>query len=862
MCSVGKKTLSIILMLMMVMSAIICMFGGLTASAAEEPISDINSGWTWPLAQNFRNITSGFGYRASMGDYHQGIDISSSGIGGQPVYAARKGTVVFVGWFGSAGNAVSIRHGTYNGVTIYTSYFHLRDPGCVSVGQSVDPTTVIGYVGNTGGDYGVHLHFQICKNDKNPAHNNNSDLSNNYYNPANMTYSYDHSQSALGNNPQGVIDIVEGKTGQVFVRGWAFDKDSPSSSIQVHVYIGGPAGTGEGHAIVADGVRDDVNSAYSITGKHGYSHYLNTSKTGSQDVYIYAINMYGGGQNVLLGSRTVNITADTEKPAFSDISITNKSKTGYTISMKFTDNVAASHVNFYTWTDANGRDDEKCTQGTISGSTVTMPILFSDHNNEKGNYTSHVYGYDLAGNYCFTVVAVGVESNAPTLSDVTVTNLTPSGYTVSCKVTDDTAVDYVQFPTWSAQTGANSTDQDDIIWGTGTKSGNTYSYTVKISEHNNERGRYKTHIYAYDVWGNHYAYPIENIYVPSSSEYYTVTYDANGGKGAPSSNSAYVEIKLSNTKPTRDGYEFLGWAKSSTATTAQYQPGETISPGKSLTLYAVWKLIPVTTYTLKYDANGGSNPPANQTGNGSITLSSTKPTRSGYTFKKWNTKSDGTGTSYNPGATYNLTANATLYAIWQQNPVTPTTYTLSYNANGGNNPPANQTGNGNIILSSTKPTRNGYTFKKWNTKSDGTGTSYNPGATYNLTANATLYAIWQKNETPDNPPVAQPTIQIKNYVSTKSVSWRATLKLDAVVENAPDGAEVHWFYNGEDKLSGVPCYISNCRNTFTIQAKLISKDGEVLAESDVETVTATGGFFAKLIAFFKGLFGLLPIIEQ
>ena len=111
-----------------------------------------------------------------MGDYHQGIDISSSGIGGQPIYAARKGTVAYVGWLGSAGNVVSIKHGTYNGNTIYTTYMHMREKGCVSVGQDVDPSTVIGYVGSTGGNYGLHLHFQICKNDKNPAHNNNSDL--------------------------------------------------------------------------------------------------------------------------------------------------------------------------------------------------------------------------------------------------------------------------------------------------------------------------------------------------------------------------------------------------------------------------------------------------------------------------------------------------------------------------------------------------------------------------------------------------------------------------------------------------------------------------------------------------------------
>jgi uncharacterized repeat protein (TIGR02543 family) len=80
------------------------------------------------------------------------------------------------------------------------------------------------------------------------------------------------------------------------------------------------------------------------------------------------------------------------------------------------------------------------------------------------------------------------------------------------------------------------------------------------------------------------------------------------------------------------------------------------------------------TYTVKYDANGGSGAPSSQTKTqgATLTLSSTKPTRSGYTFKCWNTKSDGTGTSYNSGSSYTANANVTLYAIWTK------THTHSY----------------------------------------------------------------------------------------------------------------------------------------------------------------------------------------
>lgn len=157
-------------------------------------------------------------------------------------------------------------------------------------------------------------------------------------------------------------------------------------------------------------------------------------------------------------------------------------------------------------------------------------------------------------------------------------------------------------------------------------------------------------------------------------------------------------------------------------------------------------------YTISYNANGGSGAPGSQTKTHGtdLTLSSTKPTRNGYKFSKWTTGKDGSGTNYASGATYNTNANITLYAIWKTNSSggdTTTKYTVSYNANGGSGTPSNQTKTQgtNLVLSSTKPTRSGYTFVNWNTKGDGTGKSYAPGATYSTDANLTLYAIWKTN---------------------------------------------------------------------------------------------------------------------
>lgn len=72
---------------------------------------------------------------------------------------------------------------------------------------------------------------------------------------------------------------------------------------------------------------------------------------------------------------------------------------------------------------------------------------------------------------------------------------------------------------------------------------------------------------------------------------YSVTYNANGGSGAPSAQTKTkdVSLTLSTTRPTRAGYNFLGWATSSSAVSAQYQPGSTYTGNANVTLYAVWE---------------------------------------------------------------------------------------------------------------------------------------------------------------------------------------------------------------------------------------------------------------------------------
>lgn len=221
---------------------------------------------------------------------------------------------------------------------------------------------------------------------------------------------------------------------------------------------------------------------------------------------------------------------------------------------------------------------------------------------------------------------------------------------------------------------------------------------------------------------------------------YTLSYNANGGSGAPSSQTGTgvgsYTFTISSTKPTRTGYTFLGWSLSSTATAASYQPGGSITLTASDILYAVWK---ANTYTVSYNANGGSGAPSNQTKTYGVTLtlSNTKPTRTGYTFSAWNTAQNGSGTSYAPGGSYTANAAVTLYAQWTVN-----TYVVTFDAQGGSVTPASKSVTyGQPYGSLPVPVRAGYRFDGWFTVATD-GTQVTAETVVTVTAAQTLYAHW------------------------------------------------------------------------------------------------------------------------
>ena len=236
---------------------------------------------------------------------------------------------------------------------------------------------------------------------------------------------------------------------------------------------------------------------------------------------------------------------------------------------------------------------------------------------------------------------------------------------------------------------------------------------------------------------------------------YTVTYNANGGSGSMASSTATYGsgFKTSKNTFTRTGYTFTGWNEKTDGTGTSwgitssddgtYESGNswTWTYDKNITLYAQWK---ANTYTVTFDANGGTTPTANK----SVTYASTygelpTPSRTGYIFNGWYTATSD-GTEVQSTTTVSITSNQTLYAQWN-----PWTHTVSYNLNGGTSTALSdqtKTYGNTLTLSTSVPKRTGYLFVCWNTDANGNGDSYNPGQNYDYEQNGgivTLYAIWK-----------------------------------------------------------------------------------------------------------------------
>jgi uncharacterized repeat protein (TIGR02543 family) len=235
------------------------------------------------------------------------------------------------------------------------------------------------------------------------------------------------------------------------------------------------------------------------------------------------------------------------------------------------------------------------------------------------------------------------------------------------------------------------------------------------------------------------------------SQYHSVTFAENDNdsdtvtaiqtENAPTALNLFADLSPQFVNP---GYNFVDWNTQPNGSGTSYSDGQTYDFGADIVLYAIW-VGEYHTVTFAENDSESDTVTALETENVPTALtsfSSLSPAfvNSGYTFTGWNTESNGSGTSYTDGETYNFDAPLVLYAMWQAVDATAT-----FDLNGGSGSVAPETvsvGSSVSLPSSSGITETGFAFEDWNTASDGSGTSYPAGASVTLSANETFYAQW------------------------------------------------------------------------------------------------------------------------
>lgn len=218
---------------------------------------------------------------------------------------------------------------------------------------------------------------------------------------------------------------------------------------------------------------------------------------------------------------------------------------------------------------------------------------------------------------------------------------------------------------------------------------------------------------------------------------------------------AGTEVTVNPNGFTYPGYSFQGWNTRADGTGKAYKPGDRLTmPGKNQNLYAQWTK--TARVLLVYHSNTEEDETVKEAEQGTagqfVTVDGNHFINGGKQFVGWNTKADGTGTSYAPGTMMPLGKEEEhLYAQWVGH---PSIYLLTYHSNEPEGSANRQVSDketpgyeGTILTLDNNPfSVKGYRFVGWNTASDGSGNMYQPKEHYQMPdRDVNLYACWEKN---------------------------------------------------------------------------------------------------------------------
>ena len=267
---------------------------------------------------------------------------------------------------------------------------------------------------------------------------------------------------------------------------------------------------------------------------------------------------------------------------------------------------------------------------------------------------------------------------------------------------------------------------------------------------------------------------VVTLYAMWESSSHSVTYNANGGSNAPSGQTKEygVDLKLSTSVPVRDGYYFQGWATSPSGE-AVYSQGAMYTEEADLTLYAVWQygenriayvIDNIEVSGDKLHIYGWAYDRTSTNSQLKIEIMHTKDNTVSQAFTKTNshrvdvnaafgieglhgidyTVSTGFAGTYDLKILAGFADNSHQVVIYSGKVTYIPEYTISYDANGGNEAPENQIKKHSVdlVLDRMTPIRKGYVFEGWATSSDGEPV-YMPGDVYTENKESVLYAVWK-----------------------------------------------------------------------------------------------------------------------
>ncbi len=534
------------------------------------------------------------------------------------------------------------------------------------------------------------------------------------------------------------LNDYSGGVGYVYVRGWAFDPDSPSAQLPIHVYV--EDSDGEMYfagSLTANQSRTDVDNVYHVGANHGFEGKVYTRGCNSAfKIHVAALdNERGGDAASWMDTTGVQITLDETKPTISEVTFDSSliKKTSFRIIAKVTDNCIVDRVRFPAWKSNQGGDQATWWDaGQVNETTWFADITRST---DVQTYYGHVYAYDYQGNE--TSVGTFQHSNLVISFSANGGSCSTSNKEVTAAWFNDTA-----FQTYGSLPTPTRTGYSFEGWYTAASGGTKITSSSKVTTKSNHT------LHAH--WTDTQAPTISNTNlssVTSASAVFSVTATDNVGVD-------HVNVKVWHGDYTANKPNAIVYpaAKSGNVWSATV-PLE-LSDGESWYVYAEAydsagnrtdsKIGGLKQLLLSFDPAGGTSKESERTmiylsmsdSNGRAYLAQygnlPVPVKNGYTFVGW---FNADGNLISSETTVTNKEDHTLTAHWTVNQ-----YTVSFDANGGTVSPANK----QVTFDSTygelpTPVRNGYIFLNWYTE---TGERVDNNTKVASLEDHTLYARW------------------------------------------------------------------------------------------------------------------------